>query len=204
MQGLLMTAGLYRSRPVFVVCTLIFGSAVCLAENDGTPVLVAANDIGNAASTQSASGADSNGACELDSSNQEMLERVNQARSQARQCGDAHLDAAQPVTWSCPLERAARVHSQNMAKKDFFSHSGPEGQQVSDRVDAEGYTWSAVGENIAAGQPGVSAVVDGWLSSPGHCSNIMDPRFTEMGAASAEAQDRAVSPYWTQVFARPR
>ncbi|MGO1693891.1 MAG: CAP domain-containing protein [Marinobacter sp.] len=56
----------------------------------------------------------------------------------------------------------------------------------------------------AAGQNSVDQVVDGWLSSPGHCANIMRVEFTEMGAARIEAPGSKYSPVWTQVFARPR
>jgi uncharacterized protein YkwD len=68
-------------------------------------------------------------------------------------------------------------------------------------VHRTGYRARHVGENIASGVPTAREVVDGWLASPGHCSNIMDPRFTEMGVAYAtERRSRGVI-YWTQVFA---
>lgn len=60
----------------------------------------------------------------------------------------------------------------------------------------------AVGENIAVGHTDVVMVIEGWLSSPGHCANIMRDAFTEMGAAMVEADGS--EPYWTQVLARPR
>ena len=44
----------------------------------------------------------------------------------------------------------------------------------------------------------------GWLASPGHCSNIMNPDFTEMGAAYAIDKSSAAGSYWTQVFGTPR
>jgi uncharacterized protein YkwD len=91
-----------------------------------------------------------------------------------------------------------------MVELEFFSHTGPEGLGTGERVDERNYSWSAVGENIAAGQNSVDQVVDGWLSSPGHCANIMRAEFTEMGAAKIEAPGSKYSPLWTQVFARPR
>lgn len=141
--------------------------------------------------------------CEMDKTDQALLERVNEARSQARQCGDKKFDAAESLAWNCELEDAARAHSEAMAKLEFFSHTGPDGVQIGERVKNRGYRWMAVGENIAGGQNSVDDVVDGWLSSPGHCSNIMSTKFTEMGAARVEAPGSPYSPYWTQVFGRP-
>jgi uncharacterized protein YkwD len=69
-------------------------------------------------------------------------------------------------------------------------------------VTATGYTWRLVGENIASGQPTPEDAVAGWLDSPGHCVNLMDPRFTETGAAYAVSAHHIV--YWTQEFGLPR
>ena len=144
------------------------------------------------------------GDCEMDETDRALLSRVNEARSQPRQCGDQNFDAAEPLSWNCKLTDAARAHSEDMVELEFFSHTGPEGLGTGERVDERNYSWSAVGENIAAGQNSVDQVVGGWLSSPGHCANIMRAEFTEMGAAKIEAPGSKYSPLWTQVFARPR
>lgn len=68
--------------------------------------------------------------------------------------------------WSCKLEAAAESHSQDMAANDYFSHTGPNGAGIEQRVDNQDYVWQTVGENIAAGHTSVSAVVEGWLESP--------------------------------------
>ncbi|MCE9684316.1 CAP domain-containing protein [Halomonas alkalisoli] len=144
------------------------------------------------------------GDCEPDDRQRAMLDRVNEARSEARQCGDEEFEAAEPLAWSCRLEEASEAHSRDMAENEFFSHADADDVGVNDRVSDTGYDWMAVGENIAAGQADVATVIEGWLSSPGHCANIMNDEFTEMGAAVVEAQGSDYSPYWTQVFARPR
>ncbi len=135
-----------------------------------------------------------------------MLSLINEARSQARQCGKQDFEAVKPLTWNCTLEMAAESHSQDMAKKDYFSHTGPDGVGIQQRVSSRGYVWRAVGENIAAGQESIAAVVEGWLESPGHCRNIMKDTFTEMGMAKAKAEDSGSTypSYWTQVLAKPR
>jgi uncharacterized protein YkwD len=51
----------------------------------------------------------------------------------------------------------------------------------------------------------VKEVVAGWIDSPGHCANLMNPAFTEMGAGYEI--NRARLPgfvYWTQVFGARR
>ncbi|WP_445157569.1 CAP domain-containing protein [Halomonas sp. E14] len=142
--------------------------------------------------------------CELEPSQQDMLDRVNEARSEARQCGEDTHEAAAPLAWSCQLAEAALGHSREMAEEEFFGHAGMDEQGVASRVSDAGYEWMAVGENIAAGQRDVDSVMEGWLDSSGHCANIMNQDFTEMGSAAYEAPESPYSPFWTQVFAQPR
>lgn len=86
-----------------------------------------------------------------------------------------------------------------MADNDFFDHTGSDESTVVVRVEREKYLWRAVGENVAMGPRSVPQAVEGWLDSPGHCSNIMNGDFTEMGAALSHNGQ-----YWVQVFAAPR
>lgn len=129
-----------------------------------------------------------------------IVEIVNEARSKPRSCGGRRFEAAPPVQWNAKLAAASLAHSRDMASHDYFAHEGRGGTQVGDRVRREGYDWRAVGENIAAGQGSPQQVMASWLSSPGHCSNIMSPRFTEMGAAHAIEPASEATIYWTQVF----
>ncbi|MGF1760786.1 CAP domain-containing protein [Photobacterium sagamiensis] len=134
---------------------------------------------------------------------QEMLTAVNAARATGYDCGGTFMPAVAPLTWDADLEQAAFVHSSNMANYNFFSHTGQDGLSVSDRVTNQGYSWRAVGENIAAGQDDVNAVMTGWLNSPGHCKNIMSANFTQMGASFVNNSSTQYGIYWTQVFAAP-
>jgi uncharacterized protein YkwD len=88
-----------------------------------------------------------------------------------------------------------------MADNNYFSHTGSDGSNAGQSVSATGYSWRAWGENIAAGDATVESVVTGWLDSPGHCGNIMNPIVTEMGAASTSNSSADFQIYWTQVFA---
>ncbi|MGA6994097.1 MAG: CAP domain-containing protein [Candidatus Deferrimicrobiaceae bacterium] len=135
----------------------------------------------------------------IDSIRQEFLDAVNQARSVGRMCGATSYPAAPPVAWSDFLAMAAYLHSEDMAINESLTHTGSDGSTPGERIDREGYDWWTYGENIAVGYPTVSAVMQGWLDSEGHCSNIMNSAFAEIGAAFAEGQYQGnpSALYWT-------
>jgi uncharacterized protein YkwD len=136
---------------------------------------------------------------------QDILALVNAARARPRTCGTQAFGPAAPLTWNPLLGQAALAHSADMAQKHYFNHKQPDGSLPADRATAAGYRWARVGENIASGQRSVEETVASWLDSPGHCANIMNPTFTEMGAAYAiNPHNRNRTPYWTQVFGTPR
>lgn len=128
---------------------------------------------------------------------------VNLARASPRACGDTSYPAAPLVTLSEALINAALAHSRDMASHNYFSHQSQDGARVSQRASAVGYAWISIGENIAFGQRSVAEVMDSWLTSPGHCANIMNPSFTQMGVGYAHNAATG-RPYWTQVFGTPR
>lgn len=134
---------------------------------------------------------------------QQVLALVNDARSKPRKCGRASFKAAPPLKLSALLSRAALIHNQDMSSKNFFEHQGSDGSKVGDRAARVGYRWRAVAENIAIGAATPATVVSGWLDSPGHCSNIMDTQYTEMGIAYLVNRKSGAGICWTQVFARP-
>jgi uncharacterized protein YkwD len=140
----------------------------------------------------------------MSESDKQMLTQVNTVRSQSRNCGSEYYQAAAALSWHCTLEDVAYAHSRDMGDYNFFSHTGSDGLTVGDRVRNAGYDWSAVGENIAAGQQTIETVLAAWLDSPGHCANIMRPLYTEIGMAGYSVDGSDYRIYWTQVFARPR
>ena len=134
-----------------------------------------------------------------------ILDAVNLARATARTCGTQRFPAARQLSWNGTLGDAALTHSRDMAEHRYFSHKGRDGLGAAERALRAGYRWLRIGENIAAGQNSPAEVVAGWLSSPGHCANIMQGGFTDMGAAYAINHSRTGERiYWTQVFAAPR
>ncbi|HEX4150611.1 MAG TPA: CAP domain-containing protein [Steroidobacteraceae bacterium] len=132
------------------------------------------------------------------------LDLVNAARSRGTRCGTRWFAPAPPVRLSRTLDEVALGHARDMAEHGYFEHRDPAGHSPADRVRAVGYLESLVGENIAYGVKSADEAVQGWLDSPDHCENIMDPRFAEMGIAYSEGRARKHGLYWVQVLAEPR
>lgn len=129
-----------------------------------------------------------------------VLAATNAARATPRTCGSVQFSAAPPLAWNATLAQAARVHSEDMAAHRAFNHQGSDGSDVGVRTRRLGYAWRRVGENISLGQRTAEEAVAGWLGSPGHCANMMNPSMTEMGAAFALRPAPRQAAYWTQVF----
>ncbi|MBD9562717.1 CAP domain-containing protein [Pseudomonas sp. PDM09] len=134
---------------------------------------------------------------------QKLLEAMNSARAQTRQCGTQAFAATAPLAWNATLGSAAETHSRAMANNNYFDHKDRDGRTPGDRAELAGYAGQQVGENIAAGQDTVRKVVDGWLASPGHCANLMNPQFRELGAAYAVDPKSDAGIYWTAMFGTP-
>lgn len=113
----------------------------------------------------------------------------------------------EPLTLNSKLTKVAQGYSQKMAKQDFFSHTAPNGDSVSDRIRAGGYEYSRVSENIAAGYLTPESVMDGWMNSRGHRNNILNPEVTEIGIGyyfrSQDPGEFTYQSYWTQNFGKP-
>ncbi|MBE9155514.1 CAP domain-containing protein [Nodosilinea sp. LEGE 06152] len=122
---------------------------------------------------------------------QELLRLVNAERQRVN---------APPLVLNEKLTAAAQRHAQDMATSRRMSHTGSDGSTMRSRIDATGYRWSTIGENVAMGQPTAAAVMSAWMNSPGHRQNILNPAFTELGVGQATGSGRI---YWTQVFGRP-
>ncbi|WP_338923165.1 CAP domain-containing protein [Pseudomonas silesiensis] len=131
---------------------------------------------------------------------QKLLAELNVARSRPRQCGTQAFAATTPLTWNATLATAAETHSRSMANNNYFDHKDRDGRTPGDRAELAGYSGQQIGENIAAGQDTVRRVVDGWVSSPGHCANLMNPGFQELGAAYAVDPKSDSGIYWTAMF----
>ncbi|MDF2265136.1 sigma-70 family RNA polymerase sigma factor [Streptomyces coacervatus] len=95
------------------------------------------------------------------------------------------------------LEKAAQGHSDDMAARNFFDHTNPDGADPGQRITAAGYKWSTYGENIAQGQQTPQAVMESWMNSPGHRANILNCSFKDIGVG---IHNGSGGPWWTQDF----
>lgn len=98
------------------------------------------------------------------------------------------------------LQNAARLHSQDMAANGYFSHTSLDGRTFSQRIRAAGFMGSPLAENIAGGHPTPEIVVSGWMSSPGHCANIMSGSYQFVGIGYVYQPASPYAHYWTADF----
>jgi uncharacterized protein YkwD len=132
------------------------------------------------------------------------LQLVNEVRARGARCGERSFAPAPPVKLSEALAGVAFGHADDMARHNYFEHEDLTGHSPADRVRAVGYQEKLVGENIAYGPKSADEVVQGWLDSPGHCENIMDPRFAEMGIAYAAGHASRRGLFWVQLLVAPK
>ncbi|TXS42039.1 sigma-70 family RNA polymerase sigma factor [Streptomyces sp. OR43] len=118
----------------------------------------------------------------------QVVSLVNKERAAAG-CGALTEDAQ--------LTDAAQRHSDDMAARDFFEHTNPDGADPGQRVTDAGYRWSTYGENIARGQQTPESVMESWMNSPGHRANILNCSFKNMGIGIHKGSG---GPWWTQDF----
>ncbi|TKG96387.1 CAP domain-containing protein [Puteibacter caeruleilacunae] len=124
---------------------------------------------------------------------QEIMRLINDARTKGVTRNGTYYPPVGKVTWNKTLETVALQHSKDMVDNDFFSHTSSDGTSMAQRVKDANYDYRYVGENVAYGFPTEKAVVEAWLDSPGHCRNIMNKNYTEMGVGRYED-------HWTQDF----
>ena len=132
-----------------------------------------------------------------------VLAAVNRARARPQTCGTQRFAPAPALTRSARLESIARAYAQDMAAHGYMSHTGRDGSSPAERVTRGGYRWLATGENLASGITAAEPLVAGWLASPGHCVNLMDPAYTELGVGFAVNARTAPGIYWALELARP-
>jgi uncharacterized protein YkwD len=127
-----------------------------------------------------------------------FLALINKTRAEGCSCGATHMPPAPPLVWNDELEKAAKGHAKDMASRKYFSHTGKDGRDAMARAEDAGYKHNGyqsftVGENIAQGKMSIEQVTDGWFHSEGHCRNLMNPDFKEVGIWMTDT-------YWVQDF----
>lgn len=107
----------------------------------------------------------------------------------------------QPLKTNWQVSRIARYKSQDMINKNYFSHTSPTYGSPFNMMESFGVKFSAAGENIAKGQRSAEEVMNSWMNSSGHRSNILNPTYTEIGVGLAKDNNGVC--YWTQMFIKP-
>jgi uncharacterized protein YkwD len=125
-----------------------------------------------------------------------LLAAVNAAR---------HAAGAPPLAGDARLDAAAQAHAEDMLARSYYAHESPEGGTPRARVEAAGFPAGMVAENIAARHLGAGEAVAGWMSSSAHRRNLLDPRFTHLGAGVAVGSfEHRYQILWVLDLARPR
>ncbi|MEV0411302.1 sigma-70 family RNA polymerase sigma factor [Streptomyces sp. NPDC050448] len=118
----------------------------------------------------------------------QVIALVNSERAKAG-CG--------PLKEDSQLRTAAQGHSDDMAARNYFDHTDPDGADPGKRTTDAGYRWSTYGENIARGQQTAASVMDSWMNSAGHRANILNCSFKDIGVGIHTGPG---GPWWTQNF----
>lgn len=138
----------------------------------------------------------------LPMSNQQFRDRflnlINTQRAKGCNCGSGFMKPVPPLVWNDQLAKSAEGHAKDMYRHNYFSHDSEDGRTMQDRIMKAGYNYKgfqryAIGENIAFGQQSIDEVIAGWFKSNGHCKNLMNPDFKEIGIAESHF-------YWVQDF----
>ena len=197
-----LASGIASTLPGVPVAAL--PAPVATAAPDAT-ISAAPVAVPTAPATASSSGVD--GSCGLNGAagiEAEVMQRINTLRASGAVCGTTAFAVASTLVWNNTLLLAAKGHSADMAQKNYFSHTSQDGRTAGQRITAAGYNWSSYGENIAAGQRTVEQAMNGWISSPGHCQNLMNPNFRDVAVACVRNDAADYRLYWTMELGRSR
>ena len=99
------------------------------------------------------------------------------------------------LTADAELSRGARVKSQDMRDKGYFSHESPTYGSPFQMMKSFGISYRTAGENIAYGYSTPEKVVQAWMNSEGHRANILNSSYMRLGVGYV-----ADGHYWTQWF----
>jgi len=126
-----------------------------------------------------------------------MLNIINEIRAEGCTCSGTKMKPVHALKWNESLELSATNYATYLRESKRFSHYSENGQDIGNRVDAVGYNWQHVGENIAEGQHNFTEVMEDWMESKTHCELIMNANMTEIGLGRSGV-------YWVQHFGARR
>ena len=144
------------------------------------------NNYGNGDSTNKVS-QNSN----LSANAQEVIKLVNKERNAA---------GLSALAENSRLSEVAQAKAEDMMKNGYFSHTSPTYGSPFEMMKTFGIAYKSAGENIAKGQKTPAAVMNGWMNSSGHRTNILNASFEQIGAGFCK--DSSGVTYWVQMFIR--
>lgn len=92
------------------------------------------------------------------------------------------------------LTEVAQGHAEDMALNNYFSHTSPSAGTFTDRLKADGISYSTAGENIARNTViDAQTIMNQWMTSSGHKANILKSSYGRLGVGQASGR-------WVQLF----
>ncbi len=107
----------------------------------------------------------------------EVIRLTNEKRAQ---------NGLSPVAENSALSAAAIAKGQDMLSKDYWAHFAPDGTSPWSFFIKFGYKYKYAGENLARDFSSASGAVEGWMNSPTHRENILNPNYKEIGIGVVE------------------
>ena len=108
----------------------------------------------------------------LEEERDRILELVNQEREKVEIEGLNENDK---------LNESSALKVEDMVKGEYFSHHGPNGEDLKHYIDAAGYKYILAGENLAVGFYDPQDIIDAWVASPSHYENIVENQYEDTG-----------------------
>jgi hypothetical protein len=130
----------------------------------------------------------------------ELLDLVNNLRTNGGSCPSGSFGPMAPLVVDESLRLASRLHSQDLGESRYFDHTSLDGRSPFQRMIDAGYTGQPRGENIAGGSNTAQGTFQQWLGSDGHCRNMFNPGYDEIGIGYAVVPGSPFTHYWTQTF----
>lgn len=128
---------------------------------------------------------------------EDMRNRINVYRKTGVLCGTNMFPSTVEINLNSSLNTAATNHSNDMAKNNFFSHTGSNGSSFFDREYAAGFRGQPRGEAIAAGTYTPEDTLNLWMNSPPHCAIVMDSSTNVIGIGNGKNVNSQYGMYWT-------
>lgn len=114
----------------------------------------------------------------------EVIKLVNEERAKVN---------IEPLQLDEELMKLSKLKAEDMSKNGYFDHTSPTYGSVGKMAKDNKIDFSTIGENIAQGYTTSEEVVAGWMNSPGHKANILNPDFKYIGVG-------ITGTFWSQIF----